>query len=93
MKRVTLELVADLMERAIAGQLFTDYKSKLQELAQKRSEWGTINYEVEWEEGPDHDKTFYVVVKARDLVLGRGIGKSKKEAEKDAARNVLSMEE
>lgn len=67
--------------------LFTDYKSVLQELVQtdKRS----LVYEVIDESGPSHDKTFTIIVKIDDIVYGKGIAKSKKEAEQLAARDAL----
>lgn len=65
-----------------------DYKSKLQEVTQT-SQGSMPEYEVVREEGPDHDKTFTVSVKAagRDY---RGSGKSKKAAEQEAARRALA---
>jgi ribonuclease III len=64
-----------------------DYKSRLQEWAQE--EQGTIPYyKVVREEGPDHDKTFWISVKVFDAE-SEGHGKSKKMAEQDAARKAL----
>ena len=67
--------------------LFTDYKSVLQELVQtdKRS----LVYEVVDESGPSHDKTFTIVVKIDDIIYGKGIAHSKKEAEQQAAHDAL----
>lgn len=66
---------------------FNDYKSILQEYVQtdKRS----LEYVVVKEEGPAHNKTFEVVVKIDDIIYGRGIAHSKKEAEQEAAKDVL----
>ena len=66
---------------------FSDYKSKLQELVQtdKRS----LEYIVVDEEGPAHNKTFSVVVKIDDIIYGKGIAHSKKEAEQEAAKDAL----
>ena len=64
-----------------------DYKSRLQECAQE--EQGAMPYyRVVREEGPDHDKTFWILVKVFD-VESEGKGKSKKTAEQDAARKAL----
>ena len=64
-----------------------DYKSRLQEWAQE--EQGAMPYyKVVREEGPDHDKTFWISVKVFD-VESEGHGKSKKMAEQDAARKAL----
>lgn len=68
--------------------LYADYKTILQESIQKESNM-PIHYEVVGEEGPDHDKHFYVEVCHGDKVLGKGCGKSKKEAEQDAAKKAL----
>lgn len=66
---------------------FSDYKSRLQEFVQtdKRS----LEYIVLNEEGPAHNKTFTVVVKIDDIIYGKGIAKSKKEAEQEAAKDAL----
>ena len=93
MKRVTLDLTADLLKEAKEGNLLKDYKSRLQELFQKRKLEDELVYELIREEGPDHDKTFYIAVKHGDKILGEGSAKTKKEAEKIAAMNALKMEE
>ncbi len=43
------------------------------------------------ESGPDHDKRFEVEVHINSNIVGRGIGKSKKLAEQDAARQALEL--
>ncbi|HSV94257.1 MAG TPA: ribonuclease III [Desulfobacterales bacterium] len=64
-----------------------DYKSQLQELVQSGP--GTMPaYSIAREEGPDHDKTFWVVLKVKDIEV-EGTGKSRKTAEQDAARKAL----
>ena len=66
-----------------------DFKSQLQELVQARP--GTMpSYAVTREEGPDHDKTFWVQLRVMDIEA-RGVGKSKKAAEQDAARKALEL--
>lgn len=66
---------------------FSDYKSRLQELVQtdKRS----LEYIILNEEGPAHNKTFTVIVKIDDIIYGKGIAHSKKEAEQEAAKDAL----
>ena len=66
----------------------TDYKSRLQETLQKKYKVPPT-YELTRAEGPDHDKTFEVLVRIGKRTLGRGAGKTKKEAEQAAARNAL----
>ena len=67
---------------------FSDYKSKLQEFVQTDKK--SLEYVLVNEDGPAHDKTFEVIVKVDDITFGRGIAKSKKEAEQLAAKDALS---
>ncbi len=64
-------------------QFMVDYKSLLQELVQTDKK--SLEYVLVSEEGPAHDKTFAFEVKIDNIVYGRGVGKSKKEAEQNAA--------
>lgn len=66
-----------------------DYKSILQEAMQAEYRESVI-YKVIDEKGPPHNKTFFVEVKFNGFVLGRGEGKSKKQAEQNAAKEALS---
>lgn len=66
---------------------FSDYKSKLQEFVQ--TDKRCLEYIVLNEEGPAHNKTFTVAVKIDDIIYGKGIAKSKKEAEQEAAKDAL----
>ena len=66
----------------------SDYKTKLQEMVQTDKK--SLEYEVTNESGPAHDKTFEVVVKIDNIVYGKGIGKSKKEAEQNAALDAIN---
>ncbi|GHU78236.1 ribonuclease 3 [Clostridia bacterium] len=61
-----------------------DYKTFLQEYIQQSST-NPITYSIYDEQGPSHDKTFYALVRINARELGRGKGKSKKEAEQNAA--------
>jgi ribonuclease-3 len=65
-----------------------DHKSRLQEVLQKRHKSPPV-YELTASLGPDHDKTFSVAVRLGDTELGRGTGKTKKDAEQAAARDAL----
>jgi ribonuclease-3 len=65
-----------------------DYKTQLQELTQARFRL-MPGYVLETEEGPDHDKTFRVSVTLDGRALAGGTGKSKKEAQQEAARQAL----
>ncbi len=66
----------------------SDFKSKLQELVQ--SDKRTLNYMIISESGPAHDKEFVArVMMDDDINMGEGKGKSKKEAEQNAAKATL----
>ncbi len=66
----------------------TDYKSRLQELLQRKYR-KTPDYAMSSFTGPDHDRTFEVEVRLGKKALGRGLGKSKKEAEQAAAKDAI----
>ncbi len=65
-----------------------DYKSKLQELVQTDKK--SLDYVLINETGPSHDKQFEVEVRIDNIVYGKGIGKSKKEAEQNAAKDAYN---
>ncbi|UKI49936.1 MAG: putative dsRNA-binding protein [Clostridium sp.] len=68
-----------------------DYKSILQEKVQ--SDKRSLHYEIIKDTGPAHDKTFEAVVYMDDdILMGHGFGKTKKEAEQQAAREALQKE-
>jgi ribonuclease III len=72
----------------IKTKSYIDFKSYLQEIIQDKTKISPV-YNVTKSEGPDHDKTFWIDVKAGDTVLGSGMGKSKQLAEQAAARSAL----
>ncbi len=76
------------LDEIVEKGLWVDAKSKLQEIAQEKFSL-TPSYETTKQTGPDHDKTFTVVVNYGKGKKAEGSGKSKQEAEQDAARNVL----
>ncbi len=66
-----------------------DYKTQLQELVQEM--YGKPpHYSLESESGPPHERVFSVAVSVGEKFLGKGVGKSKKEAAQSAARQALS---
>ncbi len=86
-KDFILRLFSQSFQQATEEEL-TDYKSRLQELVQAKSQERPL-YRLVKTEGPDHDRRFWVEVVAGGEVLGRGCGKSKQLAEKEAARQAL----
>lgn len=67
-----------------------DYKTKLQEIIQKNP-GEILKYVLVKESGPDHEKHFIVEVHLNSNVIGKGGGKSKKQAEQQAAREALEL--
>ena len=82
---INRELLSDL--GAAEPVLFNDFKTALQELAQRRGQ--TVAYELTGEQGPDHSKTFSVRVLLNRETAGEGAGHTKKEAEQAAAGAAL----
>ena len=89
-KKFVLDVFSDTIDRAIQGKIFLDYKSEVQEVLQSRGILVNIIYVTDREEGPAHDKTFFVHMECNGKSYGRGSGKSKKEAEQSAARETLA---
>ncbi len=85
---VFLMLSGDMINDAIKGRLMKDYKSNLQEQVQAAG-GGRLIYRVSREEGPDHSKTFYMDLFLGDTLIGTGSGRSKKQAEQQAAKEAL----
>ena len=65
-----------------------DYKTRLQEYLQQDGNIA-IQYRTESDDGPPHDKIFYTTVYADGKPLGKGMGKSKKESQQQAAKGAL----
>ncbi len=76
------------VDKIIKKEIGADYKSKLQEIVQETSDQPPT-YEVIKTEGPDHDKKFWVVVIIDGQPGETGMGKSKQEAEQNAAAKQL----
>lgn len=72
------------------GDYVKDYKTLLQEVIQRSGDC-KISYSVIAESGPDHSKVFEVAVVVNAERLGTGSGKSKKEAEQNAAKQALEQ--
>jgi ribonuclease-3 len=87
-REFVIRLFSEVIDAAISGSLFSDYKTALQEKLQVNGDI-EISYQIEKETGPDHEKTFYINLSANGEEIGKGIGKSKKEAEQNAAKNAL----
>lgn len=83
--------VLSFIKKAAEKQLsIRDYKTELQEIIQKNPN-EHLTYVLVGESGPDHDKRFEIEVMLNSNVVGCGIGKSKKLAEQQAAKQALEL--
>ncbi|MGC7870454.1 ribonuclease III [Desulfosporosinus sp. SYSU MS00001] len=85
-RRVILEMLKPAIEGVAEGN-YGDYKTMLQEKAQRQEI--EVSYQILAEEGPDHNKSFTAGVFLQGKLMGKGIGRTKKEAEQHAAQQVL----
>jgi ribonuclease-3 len=85
----TAEAVVEAFEPEVAEALEhpVDFKSALQERLAQRGQ--LVAYEVVAEDGPPHDRTFAVAATVDRIEVSRGAGRSKKDAEQEAARAAL----
>jgi ribonuclease-3 len=85
---VVHRLFDPLMESAARLGAGLDWKTSLQELAAERS-LGVPEYVID-DTGPDHEKTFTARVRVGERLYGHGTGRSKKEAEQQAAETAYT---
>jgi ribonuclease III len=83
--QAVVEAFAPEIENALEHPV--DFKSALQERLARRGE--LVDYTVVDEQGPPHDRTFIVSATIKDVEIGSGTGRSKKDAEQEAARVAL----
>lgn len=76
--------------KSTKNRKINDYKTTLQEIVQKNP-GEMLEYVLVSESGPDHNKHFVSEVHLNSNVIGKGGGKSKKEAEQQAARQALEL--
>lgn len=81
-------LFSDKLSYIIEHSLYLSPKSRLQEYSQAKYKTPPV-YKTLEENGPEHHKQFTVAVYIQDKNMGNGSGKSKKEAEEQAARNAF----
>lgn len=79
----------NIIKKTCTSRGTLDHKTGLQELCQERLKQ-LPEYKVVSESGPDHQKQFEVEVWIKGQVSGRGIGRSKKEAEQRAAKEAIA---
>jgi len=87
-KEFVLRNLGHVTEDAVGKLGEKDHKTKLQEILQKDNT-EKISYEIIEENGPAHNREYVAIVKLGNKILGQGNGKSKKEAEQNAAKIAL----
>ncbi len=85
-----LPLLVSEIERTEKTGRGHDYKTQLQQFIQQDSS-AQLCYATVAESGPDHDKTFEVEARMGSNIIGRGVGKTKREAEQLAAMEALKL--
>lgn len=83
-----LKFMEDVIDGIEKNQLLKDFKTILQEYCQKTFKV-CPTYELLKKTGPDHDKTFWIKVLINNMEYGTAKGKSKKEAQQNAAKIAL----
>lgn len=86
-RRIMIKAIAPEIDRVKKGH-FGDYKTQLQEFAQQTPN-AKIEYKIISEDGPDHAKNFTARVVVNEVTQADGVGKTKKEAEQNAACQAL----
>lgn len=89
-KKFILSLIIPEIDLVIKGDYRKDYKTIYQEVIQKEYKV-CPRYELITKTGPDHDKIFKYSVTVNGEVKGTGVGKTRKSAEQNAAKNALDQ--
>lgn len=84
-KRLVIRLLENSLETVLSGGGFRDFKTRLQEVYHKQG-ISDIRYIVYKEEGPPHDRMFFVKLIVSGEEVAQGQGRSKKIAEQKAAK-------
>jgi ribonuclease-3 len=87
-KKFITENICYKVKEIAEKRLDIDAKSRLQEISQDVTKL-TPSYELVNAKGPDHNKTFEMAVKIGKFIFTTGVGKSKQEAEQNAAQKAI----
>lgn len=87
-KKFIIDQLSDIIDKIVETGMIFDYKTHLQELTQKMFSC-LPEYKITREDGAEHNKTFYCEVFINSVNYGSGAGKSKKDAEKEAAKKAI----
>jgi len=89
-EKITIKLLEKVYPTIDLNSIFHDYKTILQEVTQAKN-GVTPEYVLVKATGPDHKKEFEIMVKVSDKKLATAKGKSKKEAQQNAAKMALEI--
>lgn len=90
-KDVILKIMNEELDNALNNKALRDYKTQLQEYVQQKTHGRSkILYNIVGQDGPEHMKSFSVELLINSKVISTGKGKSKKEAEQEAAKKALT---
>ncbi len=90
-KALVGRMLEDSIDKVLSGGGVIDYKTRLQEHFHKKG-INNLNYEVYKEQGPPHNKEFYVKLVVGGQEIAKGEGRSKKSAEQIAAKQAYQRE-
>ena len=88
-KKFVLPFIVNVLNENY-NSITTDPKTELQQLIQQ-TEGDYLEYVTVGESGPDHNKTFRVEARMNNNIIGKGEGRSKREAEQNAAMEALKL--
>ena len=89
-QKFLLPFIISEIKKVNSKGVHRDYKTDLQQLIQQ-AEGDYLEYVTVDEQGPDHKKTFWVEARLNSNVIGKGMGKTKREAEQNAAKDALGL--
>ncbi len=89
-EKFILPFIIEEIDCINVDETLNDYKTSLQQLVQQAG-GEILEYAVTGEEGPDHMRKFTVEARLNSNVIGRGQGKTKREAEQRAAKEALIL--
>ena len=85
-----MPFVKEMLKNEDEYRSTADYKTALQQIVQQ-ADGELLEYVLTAESGPDHLKSFEVEARLNSNVIGRGTGRTKREAEQKAAREALVL--
>ena len=90
-RSVIYKNLSETVKKAVNGEIFMDYKSRLLEISQNKGCRHQIRFVIVDERGPAHQKEFDCEVYADDTFLAKATGHSKKDAEQKCAREAIAV--